>query len=168
MYDPSGKFALAANVLLLADTVLLSDIAYSIKIRATDSNGNTYDQVFAIYVLDAAPPAAVEVGEINIFDQALSVLTGAQATITNFTVPADRIFRVNIIDCFGYNTGIFEVEIDGVLVAKKGTFSTYYETSFDLDNLEITAGQNLTVKVINTGATTAEFNSRLKGYQYVG
>jgi len=59
VFDPFSKFTISGNTLFLQDSVQLIDIAYPLKIRATDPDGNQYEQVFAIYVQDPlAPPPA--------------------------------------------------------------------------------------------------------------
>lgn len=167
VHDPYNKFNVVGNVLVLADAVQLSDIAYPLRLRATDDDGNSYDQVFAIYVQDAAPPVAGDfVGELNLFEEDLAVAPTTTVTLIDYTVPASRGLRLRIADCFGCNIGMFEVLIDDVRVAKKGTYYTYYETDFPFENYELEEGQNIKIKATNRSATTSEFNARIRGYQY--
>ena len=165
--DPSNKFTVVGNVLVLTDSVQLIDIAYPLKLRATDDDSNSYDQVFAIYVQDPIPPVAGDfVGELNLFEEDLAVAPTAEVDLIDYTVPVDRGLRLRLAECFGCNMGMFEVLIDGVRVGRKGTYYTYYETGFDFENFEIEAGQNIKIKATNRGPTTSEFNTRLRGYQY--
>lgn len=166
VHDPANKFSILGNVLFLTGTVQLIDIAYPIKLRAEDDDGNTYDQVFAIYVQDPTPPVAGDfVGELNLFEEE-TILSTATETLIDYTVPVERGLRLRIADVFGCNMGMFEVLIDDVRVANKGTYYTYYETSFPFENFEIEAGQNIKIKATNRGPNTAEFNARIRGYQY--
>jgi len=164
--DPYNKFDVVGSVLVLKDSVQLIDIAYPLKLQAQDGDGNTYDQVFAIYVQDPAPPVAGDfVGELNLFEED-SVISTDTAILIDYTVPAERGLRLRLAECFGCNIGMFEVLIDDVRVGKKGTYYTYYETAFDFENFEIETGQNIKIKATNRGPNTAEFNTRLRGYQY--
>jgi len=165
--DPYNKFAVVGNVLVLQNSVQLIDIAYPLKLRAKDDDGNTYDQVFAIYVQDPAPPVAGDfVGELNLFEEDLAVGATTEVTLIDYTVPVSRGLRLRLAECFGCNMGMFEVLIDDIRIGRKGTYYTYYETAFDFENFEIKAGQNIKIKATNRGPNTAEFNTRLRGYQY--
>lgn len=165
--DPNNKFNVVGNTLLLADSVQLIDIAYPLKLRAQDDDGNTFDQVFAIYVKDPNPaPASEFIGELNLFEEDGAVASGATATILDYTIPPNRELRFRLCEVFGRNTGNYTVEIDGDLVARKETYYTRYETEFNFDNFELLEGQNLQIKVENKGPQTAYFNARVRGYQY--
>lgn len=167
VYDPSNKFNVVGNTLFLADSVQLSDIAYPLKLRAQDDDGNTYDQVFAIYVQDPTPPPASEfVGELNLFEENNTVAAGNTVTLVDYTLPAQRELRFRIAEVFGDNMGAFEIQIDGARVAFKKTYYTYYETDFAFENFEVQSGQNIKVLATNRGSSAAYFNARIRGYQY--
>lgn len=165
--DPYNKFAVVGNTLLLADSVQLIDIAYPLKLRAQDDDGKTFDQVFAIYVKDPTPPPASEfIGELNIFEEEATVAAGNTVTLIDYTLPIDRELRFRIAEVFGDNIGAFELQIDGIRIALKKTYYTYYETEFNFDNFEVLEGQNIKILATNRGINTAYFNARLRGYQY--
>jgi hypothetical protein len=166
VFDPFNKFTVVGNVLTLTDSVQLIDIAYPLKLKAVDGDGNVYMQTFAIYVQDMPPVVPPNfTGEINDFQEDL-VASASTATLIDYTVPSNRELRMRLVDCFGKNQGKFWVEIDGNKVAEKETYWTYYETKFDFDNFEVTSGENIKVFVENKGINTALFNARLRGYQY--
>lgn len=165
-YDPYAKFTLVGNVLTLAGTVNLVDIAYPIKIRATDDEGKDYDQWFAIYVQDPAPTPAAFTGELNVFEEDAAVASGATVTLITYTVPAARELRMRGVEVFGRNVGNYTIELDGDLIARKETTYVDYNSVFDFENYELVAGQVLTIKAQNLGDTAEYFNARLRGYQY--
>jgi len=165
-FDPFNKFQVSGNVLLLQDSVQLIDIAYPLKLRAIDDDGNSYDQIFAIYVQEMLPGTPTNlIGELNEFEEAV-VASGATATLVSYIVPSDRELRLRIADCFGKNRGRFWVELDGEKIAEKETSWTYYETKFDFENFELPSDSLLEIKVENKGDEPTNFNARLRGYQY--
>lgn len=166
-YDPYNKFNVVGNTLLLADSVQLTDIAYPLKLRAQDDEGNTYDQIFAIYVQDPTPPPASEfIGELNLFEEEATVAASNTVTLIDYTLPANRELRFRVAEVFGKNIGAFEIQIDGERVAYKETYYTYYETEFSFENFEVAEGQNIKILATNRGTNTAYFNARIRGYQY--
>lgn len=166
-FDPFNKFNVVGNTLLLADSVQLSDIAYPLKLRAQDDDGNTFDQVFAIYVKDTTPiPASEFVGELNLFEEEATVAAGNTVTLIDYTLPANRELRFRVAEVFGDHMGAFEIQIDDERVAFKKTYYTYYETDFPFENFEVVSGQNIKVLATNRGPSTAYFNARIRGYQY--
>ena len=166
-YDPFNKFNVVGNTLLLADSVQLADIAYPLKLRAQDDDGNTFDQIFAIYVKDPTPPPASEfIGELNLFEEDMMVAAGNTVTLIDYTLPVGRELRFRIAEVFGDNIGAFEIQIDGVRVGFKKTYYTYYETNFPFENFEVNTGQNIKILATNRGSNAAYFNARIRGYQY--
>jgi hypothetical protein len=166
IYDPSNKFIVMGNTLLLSDSVQLIDIAYPLKLRAVDDDGNIFEQMFTITVEDPSPAPQAALGELNIFEEDLTVASAATVAIIDYTVPANRTFRIRKIYCAGGNRGRFEVEISGVKEAEKRTYYTYFDTSFDFENIEVTAGETIKIYAENLGSSTACYNSNLRGYQY--
>lgn len=167
LYDPFNKFSVSGNVLLLQDSVQLVDIAYPLKLRATDDEGNSYDQIFAIYVQEMPPVTPTNfVGELNLYEEDSIVAVGNTVTLIDYTVPSDRGLRFRIAEVFGDNMGAFELLIDGQRVGFKKTYYTYYETEFEMENFEVLPDQNIKIKATNRGSDTAFFNARIRGYQY--
>lgn len=167
-YDPSNKFTVAGSTLFLTNSVQLSDVAYPLRLKATDDDGNVYVEKFAIYVKPMVAPAAPATGEINVYEED-SIATGNTATVLDYTVPANRELDMDLIDCFGQNLGKYEILIDGARAGYKETYFTSYETKFDFDALKLKEGQNIKVNVTCKGpaVATALFTIRLRGYQYV-
>lgn len=164
-YDQSNHFSIAGSVLYLTDDVQLSDIAYAIKIRATDDSGNTYEQPFAIYVEPVVPAPSAPTGEINVYEEDI-LSPNTPTIILDYTVPESRTLNLDLIDCFGQNLGKYEILIDGDRAAYKETYWTSYETKFDFEALKVFAGQTIQVKVTNKGPDSTVHNARLRGYQY--
>ena len=166
VHDPFNKFLVTGNVLILKNSVQLVDIAYPLRLRATDDDGNQYDQVFAIYVQEMPPVVAANfIGELNLFSED-TCASNAVCTLINYTVPSDRELRLRIIDCWGENRGKFTVSLNGDKIAEKQTYWTYYETKFDFENFELQSDDVLTITVENVGDEPVDFNARLRGYQY--
>lgn len=167
VFDPFNKFTIMGSVLVLTDTVFLVDIAYPIKIRATDPDGNQYDQTFAIYVQDTLPPVAGDfVGEFNLFDEESTVGASTSVQLLEYTVPVSRALRLRLVEVFGMNKGNYWITINGDIQARKETYYTRFETSFNFDNYELKSGDVLRVHAENKGTNTAYFNARIRGYQY--
>ena len=166
VFDPFNKFQVSGNVLLLQDSVQLIDVAYPLRLRAIDDDGNSYDQIFAIYVQEMPPVTPSNfIGELNEYQE--DTLTAAStATIIDYTVPSDRKLRLRILECFGKNVGAYEVLLDGDRIGYKETYWTRYETEFDFENFEVPSGSNIQIKATNKGHHTGLFNARLRGYQY--
>lgn len=166
VYDPANMFEVVGNVLVLTGNVQLNDIAYQLKLRATDDDGNSYDQWFAIYVQETppvVPPAYI--GEVNDYEE--STITALNtATVLSYTIPTNRAMRLRKLDVFGTNLGAYEVQINGDRAGYKETYYTRYETEFDFDNYTLNEGDTIEIISTNKGSTTALFNARLRGYQY--
>jgi hypothetical protein len=167
IYDPSDKFILSGNVLLLKNSVQLLDIAYQLKLRAIDPEGNIYEQPFAIYVKEVIVGPVIEPGEKNYFEENLALASGATDAIIDYTVPTGFGFRIREIYCTGTNRGRYYVEIAGSKEAEKRTYYTYYDTSFDFENIEVAEGETIKIYAENLGSNTACYNSNLRGYLYV-
>lgn len=164
--DPYDKFLMSGNVLVLKNSVQLLDIAYPLKLKATDPEGNTYVQPITIRVLDPAPPTAGDfIGELNVFEED-SISPALDTDIISYTIPANRSVRMRKIEVFGMNKGNFIVRLNGDILARKETYYTRYETEFDFENYTLIEGDVLTVEATNKGLNTALFNARLRGYQY--
>ena len=165
-YDPEDKFLVSGNILFLKNPVQLIDVAYPLRLLATDDDGNSYSQMFAIYVQEM-PPVTPEnfIGELNEYQED-NLTAGATATIIDYNVPTDRKLRMRLVECFGKNVGAYEVLLDGDRIGYKETYWTRYETEFDFENFELPAGSNLQVKVTNKGHHSGLYNVRLRGYQY--
>lgn len=164
--DPSDKFTVSGNVLYLSGLARLIDVAYPLKLRATDKDGNIYEQWFSIRVI-AAPgaPAANYIGELNVFQEA-TIPSGGTATVLSYTVPSDRAIAMHAFEAFGKNVAEVYVYIDGTLMARKDTNYAQYEVLFDFENFKIHKDSVIEVKMVNNGPTTEYFNARLRGYQY--
>lgn len=164
--DPADKFQVSGSTLFLKNSVQLLDVAYPLKLRATDGEGNQYTQPIAIYVQDPTPPVAGDfVGELNVYEEE-SVTIALDSTLIDYTVPASRKVRMRNVECFGMNKGGFTIEINGSVVGRKETYYTKYETEFDFENYLLDSGDNIKVIADNKGVNTGLFNARLRGYQY--
>lgn len=168
VYDPADKFILSGNVLLLKNSVQVVDIAYPLKLKATDDEGNAYEQIHAIYVKDIPGPGpTVEAGEKNYFDELPALAAGDTDAIIEYTVPAGFGFRIRELYCYGKNRGRYYVEIGGFKQAEKQTYYTYYDTSFDFENIEVSEGQTIKIYAENLGLNAAYFNANIRGFLYV-
>ena len=165
VFDPFNKFQVSGNVLLLQDSVQLVDIAYPLRLRATDEDGKMYDEVFAIEVKDAAPVPEPDIGEINLYEETI-IGVGMSAAVFTYVVPAERELRVRLLECFGKNLGSFELLIDGERQGFKETYWTRFEVTFNLENFELEEGTTVAIIGTNKGHVSGLFNARLRGYQF--
>lgn len=164
--DPFNKFLVSGTTLFLKDAVQLVDIAYPLKLKAVDEDGNTYIQPITILIKDPAPiPAGDFVGELNIFNED-SIGATLDSDIISYTVPTARNVRMRKIEVFGMNKGNYTVSLNGDVIARKETYYTRYETEFDFENYPLSEGDVITITAQNKGVNTGLFNARLRGYQY--
>jgi hypothetical protein len=163
--DPSNKFTVVGTTLILTDTVDIADIAYSLTLNTVDPDGNSYQQIFAIYISDPLAPAPEFTGRINIFNEE-DILSLDTEVVLSYTVPSDRAVRLSTLEGFGETLGNFSVKVDGIIIARKKNTWGQYEVDFPFDEYVINPDEVLTVEVTNLKTATCPFNVRLLGYQY--
>lgn len=100
----------------------------------------------------------------NIYDTAGSVASGSSQNIVTYTVPAGKKFFLSIVEFGGQNIANFEFLLDNVIEAKKRTwFNGPFFGEFFFNNLELSAGQKIDLKVENFRPTVADFEGRILG-----
>jgi hypothetical protein len=117
---------------------------------------------------EAGETIKVEVEEesglyLNTYNEANSVAGLATATVIDYTVPVTKEVKLKTIECSGDNRAIFKVEINTVTQAKKRTYFTEYNCSFESFNLILNAGDNIKVIVENKSNSIADFNANFLG-----
>lgn len=100
----------------------------------------------------------------NYFGTASSVPSGVETTVLNKTITTTH-FLLQGIDVGGNNKAIYNIYIDGNLVAKKYTYYTKLHTFFSFSSLKIISGQAVTIKVLHNRPTTGDFQARILGIE---
>lgn len=110
--------------------------------------------------LNVIPIAEVS---INLFNEILSVPSGSTMEINSYTVPAGKISRVSDISVSGDNIAKYILKIDGSrLDIKRTYFGGSLNELFTFNNqLQLVAGQEISVEVENFRPDVADFNCRI-------
>lgn len=112
-------------------------------------------------------PKQVQLGALantNVFNEVTAIVSGATVTIVTFTVPLAKKLFLSLIEFSGENIAEYEVFIDASIEGKKLTyFSGALFGDFFFNNLEITTGIVIELKVRNFRTETANFTGRILG-----
>lgn len=101
---------------------------------------------------------------LNIYDEANSVAGGATITVITYVVPVSKEFRLLRIEFSGTNRGEYIVDINSSTEAKKRTYFTDYNGSFEFGSLLLAAGDTLKLIVENkNGIASGDFNGNIQG-----
>lgn len=119
-------------------------------------------------LIDVNPDGSLNVNVLppvakNTFNEVLSVPSGATLEINSYTVPVGKVSRVSTVSFSGENIAKYILKIDGTTIDIKRTyFGGQLNEMFSFDNqLELLAGQELTLEVENFRPDVADFNSRI-------
>jgi len=112
-------------------------------------------------------PKQVQSGALsntNVFNEVTDVASGATVTVVTFTVPVGKKLLLSLIEFSGENIAEYEVFIDSSTEGKKLTyFSGPLAGDFFFNNLEISTGIVIELKVRNFRPETADFTGRILG-----
>jgi hypothetical protein len=120
---------------------------------------NKPDKPLYVDVIDPSATGAVS----NNYAEALSVAGLATVTIISYTVPVNKIFRIKRVDFSGGNRAIYKLDINGSTASTKRLYYTNYNGDFDMENLELSAGDIVRVIVENKTNMIADFNTNIIG-----
>lgn len=105
----------------------------------------------------------------NVFGQSLLLASGADDIIVSYIVPLAKTFFLQAVEYGGQNIATYEVLVDGIVVARKRTwFNGTLSDAFDFESygnqgLELSAGQEIELKVYNFRPDAADFEGRIFG-----
>lgn len=101
--------------------------------------------------------------EIIDYNESLSVVGLATATILDYTVAISKILTLVYSDVSGDNRGKYRVEINGSVIAKRRTYYTNYDNYFNFSNIKLVEGDNIKIIVENQSTLSGDFNANLQG-----
>lgn len=134
-----------------------------------DSNGNVAVNTVTEVTNDASNPVPVEIvdgtigSDFSLYNEILSVAGSSTSIILTYVVPVATLLRLKTIEVSGSNIAEYIIKIDGVTQAKKRSYFTDYDRTFNLEGLNVAAGETLTIEVNNYRSSSADFNATLLG-----
>lgn len=189
----SNVIVLTTNTLQVGDIVSFTSGSLTgtqVKVKSVDgfnvtlvnnlssipTAGNTVDILRYIYPLTdstgtinvnvvSAPPSPGSLAtNTNIYNEITSVPTSVLSSIITYTVPPSSNFFFSLAEVAGTNTANYSIYIDGSVIARKYTyFGGELNADFEFDNYKLTAGQVITVKVIQNRPYVGDFAGRILG-----
>lgn len=88
-------------------------------------------------------------------------------TLVEYTVPVDKVFRFQRADCDGGNFGEFQLLVDSVIVGRRHTWWTNFQTQFvdaeDSFGRLLVAGQKIEVRFIHRRPCNGDICADIKG-----
>lgn len=90
----------------------------------------------------------------------------ATGTLIDFTVSVGKGCDLTFVECSGDNLAHYIVEVNGSVVSKKRTWWTAFNADFRLNELNLTAGDNVKIITENESSSTAFFNATLYYNEY--
>jgi len=105
-----------------------------------------------------------EAGEpLNFYNEAQAVAEAASATVLTYTVPALKLLRLQRVDVSGHNKALYSVRVNGSDISKKRTYYTHLNEEFTFQNINLVAGDILTIVVENGSQGASDFNANIQG-----
>lgn len=101
--------------------------------------------------------------KISVFSTSPSVGASVLTTIQSYTVPVGKTLLLKEIEVSGDNAAKYSVEIDSTLEARKRTYYSEFNETFNWNLLEVSAGSVIDVKVIHESDQVGDFDSRIIG-----
>ena len=139
------------------------------KYRETPSS-NT---VVAVTTDPDAPIAAYLVNSTGFeyadsYSEVLSLASGSEVDLVTYTVPASKIFYLEVTEFGGTNIARYRIDVDGTEISKAYTwFSGPLFSEIRFDSIDtgkpMTAGQVITIKVMHSRPAAGDFHGRIQG-----
>lgn len=109
----------------------------------------------------------------SIYNQILSVVSGATTTLINYTVPAGTTAVLERANASGENVARYDILLNNVLFDTRRTmFGADLTTDFDYtsgnnDGIQLVAGDNIKIQVLHNRPMIGDFNARLQVLEIV-
>lgn len=129
-------------------------------------DGNIARRVFvANEAADAIPVylAGSNGDKISVRGAISSLAASSLTTIQSYTVPVGKTLALKEIEVSGENAAEYTVEIDSTIEAKKRTYFTHYNTSFNWNDVRFSEGTVIDIRVIHQSDEVGDFDSRIIG-----
>lgn len=182
--DPSLRHDILTNLIDISDTITrygnndgITQLDYMAGLRDREGKGissTLFDSHQALDVnvvnpidvsLGVLPPSNVK--SIIKYNEQLMVASGSETTLLTYTVPLDTRSVIQRIFVSGGNPATYTVNYNSDTIAKKRTYFTYYNETFDfVENLNngfiLEAGDTLDIIVLQVRPDPADFESTLQ------
>lgn len=98
------------------------------------------------------------------YSEVNSLAASATTDLLSYTVPVDKMLRLQSIYVFGQNLGEYEILGDGSTIRKMETYFTKFDDEFDFNGLEYNSGEIVNIVVTNKSSVmAANFTATLLG-----
>lgn len=98
------------------------------------------------------------------YSEVNSLAASATVDLLSYTVPVDKILRLQSIYVFGQNLGEYELLGNGLTIKKMETYFTKYDAIFNFNGLEYLSGEIVKAVVTNKSSTLpANYTATLQG-----
>lgn len=120
---------------------------------------------------DSSPIPCTDIaGEVEkvLYSEVGSVPSAVETTVSSYTVPVAKRFYIHRIEVSGDNVAVYRVRVNGLDKAKKRTWWTKFNETFDFtcfpkSGLKVVAGDVVTVSVIHNSVSVGSFNASIQG-----
>lgn len=114
-----------------------------------------------LYVFPVTSSGALQIAEYNSIS---SLAAGAVTTILSYTVPAGKTLSLKSFEVSGTNIATYNVEVAGVTKNNRRTyFGGGLNATLELNNLSVSSGTIVRVRVIHSRPMTGDFEATLLG-----
>lgn len=100
---------------------------------------------------------------INVYNEILSVASGASPVVVSYTVPTGKKLYLNAISFSGDNIATYTILNDSIEIAKQRTYFNEYNGNVSFGGLVINEGSKIDVVVNNYRDSISDFNGNIQG-----
>ena len=108
---------------------------------------------------DSGPWSSLSYGEVT------SLVAGSPVIVDSYTVTAGRVITKSKVFVSGCSIAIFELLLNGSVIAKQRTSWTNFNTTFDLRDITFNEGDVISVRVEHNRPSPANFNATILGIE---
>lgn len=106
------------------------------------------------------PAYSLNISNFHKYNEATGVISSSTSSILSHVVSGE--FFLNNILVSGDSLGLYEVLLDGQVIAKKRTAYTEYNTIFNFTGLKITG--TIQIRVTNSSKKTSDYNATIEAF----
>lgn len=141
------------------------DVLEKRKFKKITIDGETRYAVFTTISDQEVPLDVTWCCAKNIYNEITNLASGSLTTITTYTVPAGKSFRLMGIEASGSNIAEYTVTRNGANEAKKRSYFTDYNVEFDFKGTEFLAGEVIAVKVEHNRSMVSDHEANIIGIE---
>lgn len=102
---------------------------------------------------------------VNIYGTASLVPSGSNTTVATYTVPVAGELVLSSVEVSGGNVAEYTIEVNNIVVAKRRTYWTDFNSVFGFDRFTLSASDTIDVKVLHNRTTASDFDARIIGIE---